>query len=486
MSAVKAKRPPVRLSEIVATSDVRLFGSLPELTEFGWVERHSKSVQPGDLFIAVEGERFDGHQFVVDAAEQGAAAALVRAPWAAEHHRSLGIPLLGVDDPVRALQRLAGRRRDELGVKVVGITGSIGKTSTKEIVAAVLGQRFRTYRSPGNMNSEIGLPLSLLEIEAGAEVAVLEMGGAYAMGELTLLSGIAKPDIAIVTNVHPVHLERMGSIEAIARTKAELVEALPPHGIAILNGDNLRVRAMAASAPGRVITYGLQSDNEIWADRVETDGLNGSTFRLHLAGETLHIKVPLVGGHAVELALAGIAAGHALGMHISEMLPGFEDVGIQVRLLVAPGPNGSSIIDDTYNASAPSVLSALGLLGEIPAGRRIAVLGDMRELGDHTEAQHRVVGRRAAEIADLLVTFGDLARIIADEARSAAAEVDGGGVHVTSFALDQRDDLVAFLLRELQVGDIALLKGSRGLHMEDIVEVLRSAANPSLRSGHGS
>lgn len=464
--------PTIPLREIIAATPIEVVGALPSATEFRWVQRNSREIRPGDLFIAVKGERFDGHAFIPDAAERGAAAALVRRSWLDEQAEPAPLPLLVADDPVVALQDLAAARRDALGLTVVGITGSIGKTSTKEVVAAVLGERYRTFRSPGNMNSELGLPLSLLEIEPGTEVAVLEMGGAYAFGELALLARIAKPKIAIVTNVHPVHLERMGTIEAIAQTKAELVQAIAEDGVAILNGDDARVRAMAELCRGRVLTYGLASNNDVWADRVETDGLAGLSFRLHLAGESLHVKVPLIGAHAVELALAGIATGHAMGMHISEMLPGFEHPGIQIRLLLLDGPNGSRMIDDTYNASAPSVLSALGLLKEIRGKRRIAVLGDMRELGAVSEEQHRLVGRRAAEVVDHLVTFGDLARIIADEA-AAAREDDDRPLAVTSFGLDQRTELVAFLRGELRQGDIVLLKGSRGLQMEEFVTALQ-------------
>lgn len=475
--------PAIPLDELLAATDGRVRGDLPQTTRFNRIERDSRNVLPGDLFIAVRGERFDGHQFVGDAVAHGAAAALVGQAWAGKQGREAPVPLIVVDEPLAALQRLARARCERLGLTVVGVTGSVGKTSTKEVVAAILGQKFRTYRSPGNMNSEIGLPLSLLEIEPGTQVAVLEMGGAYAFGELALLASIAQPKIAVVTNVHPVHLERMGTIEAIAETKAELVDAIPPDGVAVLNGDDPRVRAMAARCRGRVVTYGLDRDNDVRADRVETHGLDGSSFWLSLGGEQLHLKVPLIGGHAVELALAGIAVGAVMGMHISEMLPGFDDPTIQIRLLVLPGPHGSRLIDDTYNASAPSVLSALGLLHELQPKRKIAVLGEMRELGAVAPEQHRIVGRRAAEVVDLLVTYGDLAGMIAGEARL-AAEVDGRQFAVTSFGLDQRSELVEYLLGQLQDGDIVLLKGSRGLQMEEIVERLRDATGAGTGAGH--
>lgn len=469
----------LRLDEVLAGTGGELRGELAAETPFRRIERDSRKAQNGDLFIAIRGERFDGHDFVADAASRGARAALVARDWA-DAQAEPPLPLIVVDEPVAALQRLAAARRATLPLTVIGVTGSVGKTSTKETIAAVLSQHYPTYRSPGNLNNEIGLPLCLLEITPDIHIAVLEMGGAYAFGELTLLSSIAKPRIAVVTNVFPVHLERMGTIEAIAETKAELVAALPVDGIAVLNGDDPRVRAMAARCQGRVITYGLNRDNDIRADQVVTDALKGTSFRLHLDGEIKHVKVPLIGGHAIQLALAAIAVGHALDMDLAEMVQGFKTPGIQVRLLVLPGPNGSQIIDDTYNASTPSVLSALGLLEELQPRRAIAVLGDMRELGDVTEEEHRIVGRRAAEVVDMLVTYGDLAQIIAEEATAVVGDVDGGRPLVTSFDLDQREELVAYLLRELREGDIVLLKGSRGLQMEEMVAALRADVGPEI------
>jgi len=318
-----------------------------------------------------------------------------------------------------------------------------------------------------------------MELDGETEMAVLEMGGAYAFGELALLAGIAQPAIGVVTNVYPVHLERMGTIEAIAETKTELVEALPASGVAVLNGDDARVRAMAERSKARVITFGLGQANDVRADEVTTEGLAGTSFRLNLESETFYVKVPLVGGHAVQLALAGIAVGHALGMHISEMLPGFDDPNIQVRLLVMPGPNGARLIDDTYNASTPSVLSAIGLLAELTPARAIAVLGEMRELGELADEEHRIVGRRVGEVADVLVTFGELARIVAAEA-STAAELGEREMEVVSFGLDERSALIDYLRATLQSGDNVLLKGSRGLQMEEIVAALRTDTRSDL------
>ncbi len=473
-----------RLKDILAGTGGELRGTAPSTLMFPSLVRDARQVHAGDLYIGIRGERFDGNDFTADAVQNGAAAAIVSRTWA-DAAGDPGIPLIVVDDTIAALQRWAKWRRDRLDVTVVGVTGSIGKTSAKESIAAVLGQTHRVYKSPGSYNNEIGLPLSLLEAEDDVEAMVLEMGGAYAFGELTLLAGIAEPRIGVVTNVYPVHLERMGSIEAIAETKTELVESLPPDGIAVLNGDDHRVRAMALRTSARVVFYGLGPDNHVRAEQVSTDGLKGTSFWLTVAGERFFVKVPFVGAHGVQVALVALAVGHACGMHISEMLTGLQDPATQVRLLVAPGPSGSDLIDDTYNASTPSVLSALSLLEEIPAQRRIAVLGDMRELGSISDDEHRVVGRRAADVVDMLVTYGSMATLIADEARAMRPVADE--FDVRSYTDGQKDEIVSLLRTSLREGDVVLFKGSRGLAMETMVRDLRSDVEQpkSARAGHG-
>jgi UDP-N-acetylmuramoyl-tripeptide--D-alanyl-D-alanine ligase len=468
-SATERNSPPIPLAELLEATGATVIGELDPASSFRWIERNSKEVVPGDLFIAVKGEVHDGHDFVEDAAHC-ATAALVRSDWAAAHPTA-PLPLIAVPSPVEALQQLAAARRRRLSVEVIGVTGSLGKTSTKETIAAVLEARYPTYRSPGNMNSEIGLPLSILEIDPDVEMAVLEMGGAYAMGEVALLASIARPKVGVVTNVHPIHLERMGTIEAIAETKRELPASLASDGYAVLNGDDFRVRAMADFTQATVLTYGSCSGNTLWYSKLETFGNGGIAFDLHGLWPSRRVSLPLAGAHSVELAMAALLTGQVFGLELDEMLAQLSTRSVQIRLVPLPGPNGSRLIDDTYNASAPSMLSAIRVLKETEAKRRIAVLGGMRELGTETDAQHRTVGDVAARSIDLLFTYGELALKLADAARETAA-LDGKSLSVQSFREDQREELIDALLSEISDGDLVLLKGSRGLEMERIVQAL--------------
>lgn len=436
------------------------------------LERDSRQVQPGDIFIAIKGASLDGHDYVSVALRNGAVTAIVSEEWIASHPE-VTQPLVAVDDPVAALQRWAAWRRQQLGCKVVGITGSVGKTSAKESIAAVLSQRFRVFRSPGNFNNEIGLPLSILDCPENTEIMVLEMGGAYAFGELTLLSTIARPNVGVVLNVHPVHLERMGTLENIAKTKQELVEAIPPDGFVVLNQDDDRVLNMAWASRAPVITYGLSEDATVAGYDVQSQGLKGTHFWVTIDNEDDLVKVPFVGGPGVQISLVALAVGHGFGMQPQEMIEGLQDPAVQVRLLSVPGPAGSHIIDDSYNASKPSVMAALALLEELPADRKIAVLGEMRELGDVSEESHTLIGGRAADMVDLLVTFGELTDYTVQAFREIAESI-GRDIDVRAFRENQRDELTAFLQHELRAGDTVLIKGANGLHLDRLVAALRT------------
>jgi UDP-N-acetylmuramoyl-tripeptide--D-alanyl-D-alanine ligase len=348
---------------------------------------------------------------------------------------------------------------------VLGITGSVGKTSTKEAVSAVLRRRYRTLKNPRSYNSESTLPIVLLQLSAEHEVAVLEMG-MYGPGDIALLAGLARPTLGIVTNVGPSHMERVGSIEVIARTKGELPESLPSTGHAILNIDDPYVRTMAERTAAKPFLYGLDPAADIWADQIESRGLEGISFRAHHAGEAVTLRLPLIGRHSVHTALAAAASGILLGLGWDAIIDGLRDSSAQLRLLAVPGWNGSTIIDDTYNAAPASSLAALNLLSEL-AGRKIAVLGDMLELGPAEEQSHRLVGARAAEVVDRLITYGQRAAWIGDEAAQAGLPATNIQ-HVTTTA-----EATSLLQAMIEPGDQILIKGSRGMAMEQIVANLQ-------------
>jgi UDP-N-acetylmuramoyl-tripeptide--D-alanyl-D-alanine ligase len=443
------------------------------------------------MFVAVPGARVDGHSYVAHAFSRGALAVLVQHPTEApslvldtrqpgqleEQAFSLPVSLL-VDNTVYALQEVAAIWRQRFSPRVIGITGSVGKTTTKEIPAAVLGQRAATLRNPGNLNNEIGLPLTLFELDEGYRWVVLEMG-MYGIGEIARLCQIARPHIGVVTNVGPVHLERLGSIDRIAQAKAELLAALPPDGIAILNADDPLVAAMAAQSPASVFRYGLAADCDLWADAIESEGLEGIRFRFHYGDDVVHVKVPLLGRHSVHTALRAAAVGLVEGLSWEEIVSGLQETQVQLRLVVAPGLHGATLLDDTYNASPASSLAALNLLADLDVngGRRIAVLGDMLELGSYEEVGHRLVGARTATVVDHLVTLGQRARWIGEEALSAGLAPSQVEMMAT---IPEVIDRLRLLIGP---GDVVLVKGSRSLAMDEIVSALTVPRQPSPADG---
>lgn len=440
----------------------------------------SRLVIPGSMFVAIAGESVDGHDFVSDAFGQGACVALVEKSVGIESSildlgdsgwvdgvRGLHIPVqIVVENTVGALQQIAKFWRKRLSLRVIGITGSVGKSTTKELVAEVLGRRFRTLRNPGNLNNEIGLPLSLLRLTEAHESAVLEMGF-YVPGEIALLCDIANPQVGVITNISHVHMERAGSLEAIVEGKGELVAALPadPEGVAILNFDEELVRGMAERTKAKVFYYGLASDADLWASDIEGLGLEGVRFVLHYAGEHLHIRVPMLGRHSVHTALRAAAVGIVEQLSWQEIVEGLQASHSQLRLVAVQGPGGALIMDDTYNAAPTSVIAGLNLLAELE-GRRVAVLGDMLELGDFNERGHRMVGVRAADVADELVVVGERAKWISDEA------IQSGLSESSIVEVDDSDMAIEYLLERIGEGDVVLVKGSRGMEMEKIVSAL--------------
>lgn len=442
----------------------------------------SRQVIPGALFVAIPGERADGHNFIGEAFRRGASFALIQqdvdasfqtldlrdVPKAGtfESHAFTPPLCLRVDNSLIALQQIARFWRRKLDLRVIGITGSVGKSSTKEMVAEVLSQRYRTLKNPGNLNNEIGLPMSILRLGSGYERAVLEMGF-YVPGEIAFLCDIAQPTIGIVTNIGTVHAERAGSQEAIFLGKSELVQSLPPapQGIAILNFDDPWVRKMEEKTRARVFFYGLSSEADLWADDIQGLGLEGIRFRLHYQSETLHARVPLIGRHSVHTALRAAAVGLVDGLTWQEIFEGLHQGHTQLRLVAVRSQNGALLLDDTYNASPESMLAALNLLDELD-GRKIAVLGDMLELGPYEKQGHEMVGLRAARVADVLITLGPRGRMIAEAARKSG--MSKSNIH----EFEDLTPVIDWLDSNLTGEDAVLIKGSHGLRMDRIVAAL--------------
>ena len=482
-----------------------LTGETPPLalpaTPIGNAALDSRDVTAGDLFVALAGTATDGHAYVGAALAHGAQALIVeergrdvametgaalvdctRGRWAltatlpASYQASQPVAYV-VDDSVLALQKLGAFQRlhrANPALRVIGVTGSVGKTSTKELTTAVMRRHFQTWASPGNLNNEQGLPLTLLGLGPEVEVAVLEMG-MYDLGEIERLCVLARPDVGIVTNVGPVHLSRLGTIERIAQAKAELVRALPAAqngGTAILTWDDERVRAMADVTQARIFRYGLTPAADLWAEDVQSNGMEGIRFRFcyrqpgQARVESLVVKVPLLGRHSVHTALCAAAAGLVEGLSWEEIVAGMQSIPSQLRLVVTQGINGCTVIDDTYNASPAGTIAALNLLADLTPkgkGRRVAVLGDMRELGSYTDEGHKLVGRRVADVADVLVTFGELGKAIGAEAQ--AVKFDPARIHM----MQGHVEAVALLRTVVRQDDLVLVKGSRAVGMEAIV-----------------
>jgi UDP-N-acetylmuramoyl-tripeptide--D-alanyl-D-alanine ligase len=406
----------------------------------------SRTIRPGEVFFAVRGNR-DGHDFAPAALAGGAGAAVVARGPLRERAR-----LLLVADPKAALQELARRARQKWGGRVIAVTGSNGKTTTKEITAALLATRYRTAKTQGNLNNDLGLPLSLLRLEEEAEVGVLELGMNHP-GELRALAAIAQPNVGVVTNVSAAHLEFFASVDQIALAKRELIESLGPGGVAVLNADDERVRRFAEVHPGRTLTYGVESEAEVQATGVEILGLEGARFRL--VGVAADFRTFLPGRHNLYNTLAGLATARALGIELESLAHAAATLQPARMRGETLEVRGARVINDCYNSNPRAVETVLELLAASPAQRRIAVLGEMLELGEATEQLHRQVGRKAALLnLNLLVGVRGAARFIVEEAGP-------GAVFFPDPAAAGQ-----YLRKVLQPGDLVLFKGSRGVKLE--------------------
>lgn len=425
----------------------------------------SRRVTAGAIFVPLRGENADGHAYLQDAWHRGAVASFVQSDYAGE--KPAGMALIQVADPLAALQQWARAYLNTLPAKVVAVTGSIGKTSTKEMVAAVLSTRYRVGKTKGNLNTEMGLPQTVLQATPDLDVLVLEMG-MRGPGEILELTSIAPPDVAVITNVGVSHIELLGSRENIARAKGEVLQGMQPDGVAVLNGDDELVASQAGRAPGRVIWFGQKrrdQDDALWADQIVDSG-DSLQFVVHFADNALPVSIPWPGQHNLNNSLAAVAVGLALDMSLSDCVRGLANYRpADNRLNLRQTRRNVLLIDDTYNAGPDSVRAALQVLATYPrGGRRLAVLGDMLELGDLGPAAHREVGVVVASLhLDGLVTVGELGALVAQSALDAGLPAG----RVASFS--DNGAVIAHLEQSLQPGDLVLIKGSRGMRMEQIV-----------------
>lgn len=422
----------------------------------------------GRLFVPLIGERFDAHEFLSQAVAQGAAAALWQKKRPLPAGLAAGFPVIGVDDTLAALQKLARSYRRTLPVTVVGVTGSNGKTSTKDLIASVLAERFQVQKTQGNLNNHIGLPLTVLELDGDTDVAVLEMGMS-GLGEIALLADIAAPEIGVITNIGEAHIGFLGSRARIADAKFELIESLPKSGLALLFGDEPLLRGMREKIPCRVQWFGFSEANDIRAVGIRPLGLEGTAFQL--AGEDFEYKIPVPGIHQVGNALAAVGVARRLGMNRKEIADGLSKAVLSaMRMEVKARPAGGYVINDAYNASPTSVKAALRMLSETPdADFKVAVLGDMLELGTVSQSMHREIGQLAAGLRiDLLVVVGRYAADIA-----AGARAGGMGEERIVIAESKREAIECVNRRiAARRQPVILVKASRGMKMDEVVSGL--------------
>jgi len=426
-----------------------------ENVEFLGANNDTRVLQPGQLFIVLQGAR-DGHDFIPAAMEKGAAAVLCS--------RKVGdYPAIYVADPRKALGDIAREEVQRIGMKVVAVTGSVGKSTTKEMIAAVLEGAYRVSKTPANHNNDIGMPMAVLGMDESTEVAVLEMGMNH-FGEIEYLSKIGQPDVAVIINIGTMHIEFLGSQEGICRAKMEIVEGMSPKGLLLLNGDDVLLRNLDRLPPQRITYFGQSEGCDILGSSVAQDD-DILRFRVEAGRLDFPVEMALEGEHFVNDALAAIAVGLKLTVpheKIMEQLKKFRNLAGRQEILHY---RGATIIKDCYNAGPESMAAALAVLGNKP-GRRIAVLGDMLELGDCTQAEHYKIGRIAAEKAELVFAYGPNAgRII-------SGTITGGMSEDRGRAFDSREELVAALKRTVRAGDVVLFKASHGIHLELVLEDL--------------
>ena len=419
----------------------------------------SRRAGKGSLFIPIKGERVDGHTFIPQVMEAGALATLTET-----ESDMPAVPYIRVDSTREAIQKIAGFDRRALGLPVVGITGSVGKTSTKEMIASVLGVKYRVLKTAGNFNNNLGLPLTIFRLTEEDEIAVLEMGINH-FGEMTDLAETAEPDIMVITNIGECHLEFLGDRDGVLRAKTECFDYVKLDGTVILNGDDDKLITVTDVHGKRPVFYGLNPRFRVYADALQPLGFKGTRCTIHIDEEEFEVTVPLPGTHMVMNALAGAAVGSVCGLTPEEIRQGIESIETLSGRFHIVEANGYTVIDDCYNANPASMKASLSVLKDAP-GRKAAVIGDMGELGKDERALHRGVGEYAGGLpVDLYVTVGELAKEIAEGIRSVREDATIREYGTVDAALTELGDLLC-------VGDTVLVKASHFMHFERIVEEL--------------
>jgi UDP-N-acetylmuramoyl-tripeptide--D-alanyl-D-alanine ligase len=423
----------------------------------------SRTIRRGELFFAVKGDRFDGHDFVNAALEKGAAAAVIRRDQL--HRFASKQRLLAVHDTLAALQALATAVRKLWGKALVGVTGSMGKTTTKEAIAHVLASRFRVLKSEGNFNNHFGLPLVLLQVEPEHDIAVIEMGMSHA-GEIRTLAKIAQPETGVVTNVAPVHLEFFDSLAGIARAKYELVESLPPNGTAVLNADDEYVSQFGRDFSGKVILYGTRETGDVRAENLESRGAEGSEFDVVTNNARVRAALALMGQHNILNALAAVSVGLAHGLNLNETVAALATLAPADKRGQVLQLGTITVVNDCYNSNPKALRAMVEALAAMKAKRHIVIAGEMLELGPAAEQMHHAAGREiAGQSIDFLLGVRGLARAMVDGAKQAGARAE---------FVDTPEQAGEWLARETREGDVVLLKASRGVKLEKALETWKA------------
>lgn len=447
------------IEEVAEVCDGEIRGRLAD-SAIRAVTTDTRALSRGDLFVALEGEAHDGHDFLAEAQQAGAVAAVV----ADAEGLPEGLSAIVVDDTERALGRIAAAHRSRMTARVAAITGSTGKTTTKDMLGAIVTSLGPAVVAEGTQNNEIGVPLTLLRMTPEHRFCVLELA-MRGPGEIDYLAEIARPDVGVITNIGQSHVGRLGSREAIAQAKAELLEHLPADGTAVLNADDFFFSVFEAMAPCAVLSFGTASEADFRAEQIDDGNLDGAAFEFVSPAGRSAVRMQMPGRHNVLNALAAAAAASCLGADLARTVEALEACeGPAMRMQRVRGQNGSTIINDAYNASPDSVEAALEVLRSAPARRRIFVFGDMLEMGPEADTVHRDVGDAAVGMGvDRLITVGRLAGLAAARAQELGVRVD---------RVSEAGEVPALLVDELGPGDVVLVKGSRGVALERVVEAL--------------